>query len=107
MLAIFEIRDRISSVCRKYGIKRAYLFGSQARGEATENSDYDIRIEKGKLKDLFALSALRLDLVETLGKDVDLLSALPDQAEIRKAILHDEVLVYSEPEEEDTRNECK
>lgn len=96
MLTIYEIRDRIFPICRKYGIKRAYLFGSQARGEATENSDYDIRIEKGKLKGLFALSGLRLDLVDVLGRDVDLLSSLPNYPEVRKAILHDEVLIYDD-----------
>ena len=52
MLTIEEIRDKITPICQKYGVKSAYLFGSYARGEATEKSDVDIRIEQGDLSGL-------------------------------------------------------
>ena len=39
MLTLEAIKDKITPVCRKYGVKRAYLFGSYARGEATAQSD--------------------------------------------------------------------
>lgn len=73
-LELDEIRRTVSDLGRQYGLKRAYLFGSYARGEATPESDVDIRIDKGNLRGLFALSGLRLALMERLERDVDLLT---------------------------------
>lgn len=44
MLSVEEIREKILPVCQKYAINEAYLFGSYARGDATEDSDVDLRI---------------------------------------------------------------
>lgn len=78
MLTIEKIKEIITPICKSYGIKKAYLFGSYVRGEATEKSNVDIRIEKSNLRGLFQLSRLRLDLVDALGTEVYLLSILPD-----------------------------
>lgn len=43
-----EIRQIIKELSNKYDIRNAYLFGSYARGEATEKSDIDIVIQGGK-----------------------------------------------------------
>jgi len=43
-----EIRQIIKELSSKYDIRNAYLFGSYARGEATEKSDIDIVIQGGK-----------------------------------------------------------
>lgn len=100
MLTIGEIKRRIAPVCQRYHIRAAYLFGSYARGEAREESDVDIRVDDGGspyLRGLFQLSGFRLDLVEALGKEVDLLAGLPTGplAEgIIKELRRDEVLVY-------------
>lgn len=96
MLTIDKIKEIIAPICKEYGIKKAYLFGSYARGEATENSDIDIRIEKGNLKGLFQLSGLRIDLVEALGVEVDLLSVLPDPQykKFRENLKKEEILIY-------------
>ena len=56
MLTIEKIKEIITPICKKYGVKRAYLFGSYARNEATEKSDVDIRIESGKIRGLFQLA---------------------------------------------------
>ena len=39
---IDEISRRIQPVASAYGLRAVYLFGSYARGEATENSDIDL-----------------------------------------------------------------
>lgn len=39
-----EIRQIMKELSNKYDIRNAYLFGSYARGEATEKSDIDIVI---------------------------------------------------------------
>ena len=77
LLTIEKIKKIITPICIKYGVDRLYLFGSYARQEATASSDIDFRIEKGSIQDLFALSAFRIDLVEALGIEVDIVSAAP------------------------------
>ena len=42
--AIDELRALISPIAAQYGVDRIFLFGSYARGQATENSDVDLRI---------------------------------------------------------------
>lgn len=40
-----EIRRRITPVAVRYLLKAVYLFGSYARGEATDESDIDLLID--------------------------------------------------------------
>lgn len=94
ILSVDEIKKSVASICQRYGINRAYLFGSYSRNEATENSDVDIRIEKGNLRGLFALSGFRLDLVDALQKEVDIVSQLPDIKDFTDGMKKDEVLIY-------------
>ena len=42
---IEEIRRRITPVAVRYRLKAVYLFGSYARGEATDESDIDLLID--------------------------------------------------------------
>lgn len=99
-LSINEIKNKISPICKQYDVARAFLFGSYARGEATDNSDVDIRIDKGdskKLQGLFAVSAFQLALQDVLGKEVDLITILPEQdlySIFRQNLLSEEVLIY-------------
>ena len=53
VLTIDEIKKRIRPVCEKYNVKELFLFGSYARGEATEDSDVDFRLISGRDIDLF------------------------------------------------------
>ncbi len=94
MLTIEEIRERIYPIAKKYGVKKVYLFGSYARGEATEKSDVDLRIEKGRIKDFFMLSGFHMDTSEILKKQVDLLSVLPEHKAFRENLKRDEVMIY-------------
>ena len=41
---ISEIMDRILALCAAYSAKEVYLFGSRAKGTATERSDFDIAV---------------------------------------------------------------
>ena len=46
---IDEIKNIVTPIAEKYQIAQVYLFGSFARGDFDEQSDIDIRIEKGNL----------------------------------------------------------
>lgn len=94
-----EIKEKIVPVAEKYGLEAVYLFGSQARDEATENSDYDFYIKRGSLRGMFQLSGLFLDFRNALSKDVDIVvdpegfKKLDDY--IAEAIQKDGILVYA------------
>ena len=81
-----EIRRCITPVAVRYRLKAVYLFGSYARGEATDESDIDLLIDTSgtSLKGLFALGAVYCDLEDALQKKIDLLtlSALEQQAQL-------------------------
>ncbi len=81
-----EIRRRIIPVAVRYRWKAVYLFGSYARGEATDESDIDLLIDTSgtSLKGLFALGAVYCDLEDALQKKIDLLtlSALEQRAQL-------------------------
>lgn len=97
MLTIDSIREIILPVCKRYMVKKVFLFGSYARGEATESSDIDLRIDGGEIKDLFTLSAFRLDMEEALGRDVDIISAnfsMLDES-LQENLRREEILVYA------------
>ena len=60
--SINEIRRIAGPIAARHGVERIRLFGSYARGEATENSDIDLHIDCGKIGDLFAMggSSMRI-----------------------------------------------
>ena len=91
---VAEIRDKISSTARHYGIQKAYLFGSYARGKEKQVSDIDICIEKGEIRTLFEFSGFCQDLEETLGSKVDVVTTTGLSEDFRKEIEKDMILVY-------------
>lgn len=99
ILTIPEITERITPILKKYDVKDAFIFGSYARGEATESSDVDIRIDRGnstKLRGL-AVGGFYLDLKEALDRDIDLLTSLPDGSLADNFIANlrrDEIKIY-------------
>lgn len=71
---IDEIREKVRPVAEKYAIEKVWLFGSYARGEATEDSDVDLLIDGSKIRTLFELGGVYEDFKEALGKDIDLVT---------------------------------
>ena len=70
-----EIRRRIEPVARKYDISAMYVFGSYARGEATDASDVDLLFQlKGSRIRGIMIGALYEDLEESLDKRIDLVT---------------------------------
>ena len=88
-----EIQNIVSTLAAKYGAKRVYLFGSYARGDMTDSSDIDLRIDKGSIRG-FALAGLLLDLEEALGVSVDLAPTGSLDDRFLKSIQDDAVLLY-------------
>jgi len=93
---IEEIKTIVEPIARKYGVARVYLFGSYARGDVTENSDVDLRVDKGSLKGMFALCGLYTEIEEALQMKVDVLTTGSLEDDFLRKIQKEEVLLYAE-----------
>ena len=52
---IEEIKQKAIPIAQEYGVDSMSLFGSYARGEASEDSDLDFFIDRGDIKGLLDL----------------------------------------------------
>ena len=77
---IDELKKRVIPVAQKYRLPAVYLFGSYARGEATEHSDIDLLIDRAGSaifgRGLLGMAAVHHDLSEALGKKLDLMTTV-------------------------------
>lgn len=93
---INEIRDRTTPIAKAYGIGRMGLFGSYARGEAKEDSDVDLYIERGKLKSLLQYFDFIYELENALNCHVDVVTTGIEDKQFLSAIMQEGVLLYEE-----------
>ena len=91
--SIEELQSIIVPLAKKYGAERIFLFGSYARGDMTDSSDIDLRIDKGSIRGL-ALAGLLVDLEDALGIPVDLIPTTSLDTRFLESIPPDEVLLY-------------
>lgn len=71
MLDTNYVQNKLNPVFMRYGVKRAVLFGSVAKGTNTESSDIDILVESGLHG--FKFLGLLEDVKSAVGSEVDLL----------------------------------
>ena len=72
---LFADTAALEGVCRRYGIRRLALFGSNVRGTARPDSDVDLLVEfePGATPGLLRMAEIELQLSELLGgRRVDL-----------------------------------
>ncbi len=62
------------SLLQQYKVLKLGLFGSYARGDASESSDIDLLVETGRGVDLMGIVELELKLSDMFGKKVDIVS---------------------------------
>lgn len=91
---IDEIKEKTVPVAKEFGIQRMYLFGSYARGEANDDSDVDIYIDKGNLKSLIQYYNFVAEIEQTLGCHVDVVTTGIQDKTFLRAIMKDGVLLY-------------
>jgi predicted nucleotidyltransferase len=92
-----ENLDKIASYfLEKAQIKRAWLFGSHARGTHSPTSDIDIQIQvfKNTPFTLFDLAEIQQDLSQLLALEVDLVMLGAPLKSIAKQLNHDKILIY-------------
>jgi predicted nucleotidyltransferase len=79
-LALQAHRAEIRSVVERHRARNARVFGSVLYGQDHEGSDLDILIDPTPETTLFDIGAIRHELLQLLGVQVDVLTpnALPD-----------------------------
>jgi len=90
---IARIKRKIAPILKRYGVTRAALFGSVARGESREGSDVDILVEIGPKISLLRFVGLRQDLEDALGRPVDLVEYGTIKPLLRDRILAEQVVI--------------
>jgi len=90
---IEQIKKKVLPILKKYGVKKAGIFGSVVRGEETEKSDIDILVEIESRMSLLDFAGLKLELEEALGRKVDLGEYSAIKPIIKEQILSEEVAI--------------
>jgi len=90
-----DSRELISNISHKYNVDSVSIFGSRARGDYRDDSDYDIFII-GNLN-LDEELSLEAELEEELNNSVDIVKLSKDTDKILlKNIVNDADVIYSE-----------
>ena len=80
-LSLQTIRDAVIPLAQRYGLERVFLFGSYARGDATEKSG-------------IAFGGLYEDMRDALDKPVDILTTQQMDDKFLSEIRKEEILLY-------------
>ncbi|MBR0471795.1 MAG: nucleotidyltransferase domain-containing protein [Methanosphaera sp.] len=91
---IDEIRKKAVPIAKAFDVDSLSLFGSYARGEATEESDIDFYFDNGRLRGLLQHAALINKLEEAFGCSVDAVSTGINNQEFIKRIKKEGILLY-------------
>ena len=88
-----KIKKSAINLMKKYGVKKAGIFGSYARKENRENSDIDILIDIKKNISLLDIIKMKIELEKILKKRVDLVEYNTIKPLIKKQILKEEIKI--------------
>lgn len=72
MVAFNQIEQAVQTIAKKWNIKKAFLFGSYARGEATETSDVDLILDVPDGTTYIDLGEISNELSTLLGISIDI-----------------------------------
>ena len=89
-----ELRRIVEPIAKSYGMKQVYLFGSRARGDNREDSDYDFCVVTSDDCDLFELGGFFAELRDALGVEIDLVCQESLRDDFNREVLRDRKLLY-------------
>ena len=92
-----EDRHKIEDICRRNDIEYCAMFGSFARGDATETSDLDLLVRFSKPVG-WRFYGIAEDLENSLGRPVDLATEKMLNKYIRESVLGDLEVIYEKAE---------
>ena len=102
MLTVDEIRTIVTPLVEPFPVVRVILFGSYARGEATEKSDVDLVIDSEGVIDSWELFGLIGRIVKKMpiGVDVFELDEVKRPSDMFNSISNEGIVIYERKHEE-------
>jgi predicted nucleotidyltransferase len=88
---IEDNRDQIKRIAARHGARQVRIFGSVARGDTHSQSDLDLLVKLDPDRSLLDLIALKQDLEDLLGCQVDVLTEAAISPYIRDEVLRESV----------------
>lgn len=96
MYTVESLKPILIPIAQRYGIKKISVFGSVARGEATEKSDVDLLVDLPKGWGLLSFYELRSNIESVLTCPIDLVSTGIEDRDFLDIIRKDEVVLYEQ-----------
>lgn len=94
MLTTEQIKQTVSEYFRDKPVKKVYLFGSYARGEADEESDVDLLVELDYSKKIgLSFYGWYVDLEDRFLRKVDVVPADCLYDEVKPVVERDKILL--------------
>ena len=96
MASLEQIKNVLQDYFENKPVKKAWVFGSFARGEETPDSDIDILVDYGKDRkpSLFTIAGIKIELEEIFNTKVDLVPEDCLYENIRPYVDKDKILIY-------------
>ena len=89
-----QTENTIISYLSKYDPEQIGIFGSFARGEATEDSDIDLLVRFKERITLFDLGGIKYDLSQLLNRNVDIVTERSLNNKLKTYIEKDLKIIY-------------
>jgi predicted nucleotidyltransferase len=90
-------KAELARLCQEHGVVFAGLFGSQARGESSLDSDVDVLVRFDERRSLIDQARVEREIGEAMGRSVDLVTENALSPYLRDKVEADlEVLVDDE-----------
>lgn len=93
-MSVADIQKKISPILRSYGVKRASVFGSHARGTDRPDSDVDLLVRFGKPMGMIAYMRFIEEIEQTLQRPVDIITEKSLNERLRPRIEPDLTIIY-------------
>ncbi|AVX19682.1 MULTISPECIES: nucleotidyltransferase family protein [Carboxydocella] len=97
-----DIKNKLEPIFRKFGLKRAAVFGSYARKEASMSSDVDLLVLLDDTFELEKYLKFEAAVKRALKKNVDILEYRCINPVMRDDILKEAIEIYGNKRQENT-----
>lgn len=91
-----NLKQKTTPIFRRFGIKKAAVFGSVARGEARSDSDVDLLVEVKRPFGLVQFVSMKRGLETALSKSVDVVEYGSIKPAYEENILKDATVIYEQ-----------
>ena len=91
--SINEIKEKITPILKDYGVEKAALFGSAARGRMRKDSDIDILVDIKKDISLLDLIKMKFSIEDKINRKVDIVEYDSIKPSIKDYILKEQIVI--------------